>query len=139
MLERLCLTWKGWVSAAVYLPLESPDYAQLQTTVVLLDAFHTMLEQSGKPAVSAARESEQPPAAPVEVSIYQICIVWTQCKAGRVCPVKQLPELSCMQRDASWNCCCTQLTALVSIPDKAAFQRVCTPHKSIRLALLQCI
>ena len=48
MLDRLCLTWQGWVSAAVYLPLDHNSHAHLHNTVAKLDALHAALEKSGK-------------------------------------------------------------------------------------------
>lgn len=49
MLERLCVTWHGWVSAAVYLPLPTARSAQLlNQTVVKLSGFHASIQLTGE-------------------------------------------------------------------------------------------
>lgn len=48
MLDRLCSTWQGWVSAAVYVQLDHNSYASLHYAVAKLDSFHAQLEQSSK-------------------------------------------------------------------------------------------
>ena len=48
MLERLCLTWHGWVSAAVYLQAHPSEAAsQLHSAVWRLDQLHLELEHNG--------------------------------------------------------------------------------------------
>ncbi len=50
MLTRLCTTWHGWVSAAVYLPLDPQSYStHVHTTVAHLDQLHADLEP-GQPS-----------------------------------------------------------------------------------------
>ncbi len=50
MLARLCTTWHGWVSAAVYLPLDPQSYStHLHTAVAQLDQLHADLEP-GQPS-----------------------------------------------------------------------------------------
>ena len=45
MLGRLCTTWHGWVSAAVYLPLDPQSYStHVHTAVARLDRLHADLE-----------------------------------------------------------------------------------------------
>lgn len=54
MLVRLCTTWHGWVSAAVYLPLDPQSYsAHLHAAVTQLDQLHADLE-SGQPCLIKA-------------------------------------------------------------------------------------
>ena len=60
MLERLCLTWHGWVSAAVYLhahPREASS--QLHAAVWRLDQLHLELEQTGTQKHDNACDSAQ--------------------------------------------------------------------------------
>ena len=45
MLGRLCTTWHGWVSAAVYLPLDPQSYStHVHAAVARLDQLHADLE-----------------------------------------------------------------------------------------------
>ncbi len=54
MLARLCTTWHGWVSAAVYLPLDPQSYStHLHTAVAQLEQLHADLE-SGQPSLIEA-------------------------------------------------------------------------------------
>lgn len=47
MLERLCTTWHGWVSAAVYLPLDPYGYTtDLHVALAKLDNLHFDLEEN---------------------------------------------------------------------------------------------
>ena len=45
MLARLCTTWHGWVSAAVYLPLDPQGYStHVHAAVSQLDQLHADLD-----------------------------------------------------------------------------------------------
>ena len=51
MLDRLCTTWHGWVSAAVYFPSYTyGSTALLHLAVAKLDRLHSSLDQAGKVA-----------------------------------------------------------------------------------------
>lgn len=53
MLERLCITWHGWVSAAVYLPVSTARSAPLlHLSVAKLDRLHASVQIAGKSADS---------------------------------------------------------------------------------------
>ena len=53
MLERLCITWHGWVSAAVYLPIPTAGSAPLlHLSVAKLDRLHASVQIAGKSADS---------------------------------------------------------------------------------------
>ena len=51
MLERLCITWHGWVSAAVYLPVPTARSAPLlHLSVAKLDRLYASVQIAGKSA-----------------------------------------------------------------------------------------
>ena len=51
MLERLCITWHGQVSAAVYLPIPTAHSAPLlQLSISKLDRLHASTQIAGKSA-----------------------------------------------------------------------------------------
>lgn len=53
MLERLCTTWHGWVSAAVYLPAYAAGSATLlHLSVATLDRLHSSVQIAGKSAAA---------------------------------------------------------------------------------------
>lgn len=63
MLERLCITWHGWVSAAVYLPIATAHSASLlQLSITKLDRLHASTQIAGKSAEphKAIAESSEP-------------------------------------------------------------------------------
>ena len=90
MLERLCTTWHGWVSAAVYLPASPSGYTtHLHVAVAQLDQLHADFEQGsacclslmslmGRPGLQHMPLTESLFVVPGNVCIHQAtsCALW---------------------------------------------------------------
>ncbi|DBA65541.1 TPA: hypothetical protein ACH3X2_003151 [Trebouxia sp. C0005] len=72
MLVRLCTTWHGWVSAAVYLPLDPQSYgAHLHAAVTQLDQLHADLE-SGQCKLDMMLYVPQGPPPPTHPAMHPL-------------------------------------------------------------------